>query len=194
MVGRKNAQAPADQWLHRTRPHISPGFIAGKEPRRSPMGHCRFARKFSRRAGALVRPDEQVRAWTTDRRRPWEDQQAARRHGPEAASVHRCLDDRRIEKGQRQHHPIERSVRFSRSASPDTSATVPATSSSSQRRAKAIPLSSRACSSTRIGRMGPSDLSGRMMSRRRVEDGFRQSTRMTSDAASAASFFRRISI
>jgi len=56
------------------------------------------------------------------------------------------------------------------------------------------PLSSRACSSTRIGRKGPSDVSGRMMSRRRAEDGFRQSTRMTSDSASAVSFLRRISI
>jgi hypothetical protein len=30
MVGRKNAQAAADQWLRRSRPHISPGFIARK--------------------------------------------------------------------------------------------------------------------------------------------------------------------
>ena len=60
---------------------------------------------------------------------------------------------------------IERSVRFSRFASPDTSETVPATSSSSQRRAKAIALSRRACSSTRIGRTGPPDVAGRMMSR-----------------------------
>jgi len=90
---------------------------------------------------------------------------------------------------------IERSVRFPRLASPDTSATVPETSSSSQRRAKAIPLSSRACSSTRIGRTRPSDVAGGMMSRRRVEDGFRQSTIVTSDAPSSiASFVRRISI
>ena len=64
----------------------APIFLWGssleKEPRRSPHGRQhRFARDFSRRAGALVRPDEQVRARTIGRRRPWEDQQAVRRHG-----------------------------------------------------------------------------------------------------------------
>jgi len=62
-------------------PDISPGSLLDKERRGLPRGrHHRFARKFSRRVGVLARLDEHVRAWPTDRRRPWENRQAVRRH------------------------------------------------------------------------------------------------------------------
>ena len=110
------------------------------------------------------------------------------------SSVHRGLDDRRIEKGQRQHHP-NRAFRslfwlceFGHIGDRPGDEFVEAASGQGD----SIEQPGLFIDADRSN--GPVGVSGRMMSRRRAEDGSRQSTRMTSDSASAVSFLRRISI